>query len=114
MTTVKDVPLSGYTISSIHTIRQRVEPREVAEGSEKGIANFGWDWRLIAEDLFEVLVTVTIEPDNDRPYETSVELVGRFRRLSPTPSVQLEDFAQLQAVAILLPYVRQFLATLTW
>ena len=108
----KTLPLSGYAISGVHTISQVLQPKEATDSAEGGV-RFGWDWRQVEQDVFEVLIRLAVEPAAARPYSASVELVGRFRQTVPSPSVPREEFASLQAVAILLPYARQFLATLT-
>ena len=116
MKTTQDVPLSGYSISSVRSVRQTLEPRETpVDPSDSSAITFGWDWRLKAEsdEHFEVLIRVKAESGQESPYSACVELVGEFRKVTEKPSVAVDDFASLQAVAILLPYARAHLATLT-
>jgi preprotein translocase subunit SecB len=40
-------------------------------------------------------------------------VIGLFRKVAEVPKVSLTEFVTLQAVAILLPYLRQFLTSLT-
>ena len=112
MTDAKSLPLSGYVIVSVYTAGQHLELKD-SDAPDSDDVQFAWDWRLLEQDLFEVLVRLGIEAVKERPYAASVELVGRFRRMSSVTSVELIKFAHLQAVAILLPYARQALASLT-
>jgi preprotein translocase subunit SecB len=110
----KALPLSGYNLLRVYL--RSAELKAVPPPSEAKSHNvsFGWDWRFLKEPrAFEVLLTLAIEPSKEHPYSASVEAVGRFRQNSDAPAVEFERFVTLQAVAILLPYVRQYLTNLT-
>lgn len=113
MTKGKGLPLSGYAILSVFIVSQKLEPIEVGGTNSDDDVQFAWDWRLSGEDLFDVLVKLRVGATKERPSLAEVSLVGRFRRTNPETSVGLAEFAHIQAVAILLPYVRQALANLT-
>src|SRR5687768_5400922 len=108
----QEPPLSGYTIERILSTNQELSARaaEVNE-AEHGALRFGWDWEIIDEKVFEVKISVAVEPSLDRPEFMATNVIGRFRQVSGEPSISREEFAGLQAVAILLPYARQFLSS---
>jgi preprotein translocase subunit SecB len=108
------LPLSGYAISKVFSLKQHYEVIEKSNGLPKTEeVSFAWDWRIVSDDLFEVLVSITIDPSAARCERFGSHVVGRFRRLAEKPSVDLQAFVTLQAVAILMPYVRQMLSGLT-
>ena len=67
---------------------------------------------LPSDDLFEVSVAIDIEPSKDRAEFFGVTSVGRFRKHGK-PTLPMQEFVQLQAVAILLPSARQSLSIVT-
>jgi preprotein translocase subunit SecB len=114
MSTTKDLPLSGYALTGVFTKMQELREKELAADKERhGAINVGWDWAFVGEEAFDVEVSVSVEPTHERPEFFSTAVVGRFRQVGKGQSVELERFAHLQAVAILLPYVRQVLSNLT-
>jgi preprotein translocase subunit SecB len=112
----RSLPLSGYAIVKIYMtsaelkLKQPTNP-EVTEP----VVNFGWDWRRGNTDksVFEVRISLAMEPVKERPYYAAVDAVGRFRKIGQSSVLPVEQFAALQAVAILLPYARQHLTSLT-
>lgn len=114
MSTIKDLPLSGYALSGVFTKMQELREKDLpADKERQGAINVGWDWAFVGDEAFDVEVSVSVEPTKERPEYFATAVVGRFRQLGQAPSVELEKFAHLQAVAILLPYVRQVLSNLT-
>ena len=108
-----ELPKSGYSITKVYATEQVLRPRQAEDADNIGRASFGWDWRRVPSGEFEVLIDLAVYPTENRPQYVSVSTVGRFRQVGPAPSVPLEDFVTRQAVAILLPYARQFLSNLT-
>jgi preprotein translocase subunit SecB len=116
MTADRSVPQSGYQLLKVYTTelvsRTVNEPLETP--THEGTLSFAWDWRIgDSRSLFEVRLGVTVGATVDRPEHLSVRLVGRFSQVGDSPTVELEQFVQLHAVAILLPYVRQSLSNAT-
>jgi preprotein translocase subunit SecB len=109
------LPLSGYSIVSVYLTTAELRPKEPADtNATEPPVTFGWDWRRTTDkSVFEVRLTLALEPVKERPYATAVDAVGRFRQIGDSPSPRVEDFASLQAVAILLPYAREHLTSLT-
>lgn len=113
MSDKKELPLSGYSLVGVYPTMQEMRQKDPAADKEQGGVTFGWDWRLTSdEDLFEVQLNIAVEPTKERDDYAAVSVVGRFRKLG-VPSLELAQFVQLQAVAILLPFVRQTLSNLT-
>ena len=112
MSTTKGIPLSGYAIREVYATRMSYQLRSASEsGATSGEDEFGWDWRVVSDAEFEVRITVTVGAPS-HPLTADATVVGRFAR-SGAPTVGMEEFASLQAVAILLPYARQYLAAVT-
>lgn len=111
-----ELPLSGYVIERIYTLHQLLEHKDPDEPATHGLVDIGWDWRLVLDadaPTFEVRLTATIEPSEERDDFIAASVVGQFRQAVETPVVPLLDFVRLQGPAILLPYVRQVLSSLT-
>lgn len=112
--TVNTSPFSGYLIGKIYTTQQQIRPEKPSDNAaEHAEFRFGWDWRWLEHDRFEVRLTVGITASPERPEDISTDVIGQFR-LAEQQRIAVEEFARLQAVAILLPYARQFLANLTF
>jgi len=111
--TERELPTSGYALVKIYTPAMEMRHREAGERSEHDQVSFGWDWRVTKDEFFEVRITVAVEPHPARRDHASVALVGVFRQVGDKASLSREEFVSLQAVAILLPYARQILSSLT-
>jgi len=72
-----------------------------------------WDWRRVSERGFEVKLGVNVEAAKEIPERLNVVLVGRFSCVGPGTTSESEEFASINAVAILLPYVREALSSLS-
>lgn len=114
--TAPEIPLSGYDITRIYTTHLELTAKKPDDDVEEhGALRFGWSWRWLErqERSFEVRISVAIEPTADRPEFIASNVVGRFRQVDENPHVSIVDFSGVQAVAILLPYAREFLSSLT-
>jgi preprotein translocase subunit SecB len=110
----EQLPLSGYAVLKVYTTHNELRAKDPTEdAADHDGMRFGWDWRWAEERIFEVRITVAVEPSATRRQYVATNVIGRFRQLSDTPTPQIEEFVSLQAVAILLPYARQFLSNLT-
>ncbi len=114
MSTSTTMPPSGYAILKVYVTALSLTSMDLEDlPSTAPNGGFGWDWRYVSPTKFEVKITVVLEADKSRPYRATTTLVGRFRQLGDSQTVSLDDFVSLQAVAILLPYARQYLANMT-
>jgi preprotein translocase subunit SecB len=114
MSTTPDLPESGFELVQIYTLELSSLWNKAADVTEKdNLFSFGWDWRMTGtKDVFEVRLSIRVSPSVVRPEQLAVRLVGRFRMVG-SPSLGVEQFAKLQAVAILMPYLRQALSAVT-
>jgi preprotein translocase subunit SecB len=110
-----ELPLSGFVIEEVYTIYQLLNHKDPGPEETHGQVAIGWDWRFLdPEDrTFEVRLSVTVEPSAERDEYLATHVVGRFRGVVESPSVTVGEFVRLQAPAILLPYVRVSLSSLT-
>lgn len=114
MTDSGKLPTSGYNFERVYTNHQ--SSRAVAKSSDlapEPSLFFGWDWRRLSEGHFEVTVQLGIDPSAQRPEEIRVTLSGRFSPTGIAQEVPLESFVRFHAPAILMPFVRDAVASLT-
>ncbi len=109
--TAPPLPLSGYALLNIYAAHLEMSFREMPEA--EGAVIFGWDWRILHDNVFEVRIDVSVEPTKERELYLEAAAVGRFRRNDGEPGVSLDEFVSVQSIAILLPYARQYLSSLS-
>lgn len=112
MSNVRPLPVSGYRIEKVYSNTQKLCTKK-DDGSVEPAISVHWDWRAIDSEVFEVALQVTIEPSKGREEFVEAAVVGRFRQAIPEPTVTRDDFVRLQAPAMLLPYVREVISSLT-
>jgi preprotein translocase subunit SecB len=95
-----------YTIAGEDTQASSVEP-------EDRDVQFGWDWRPTAHRQFEVIIEISIGPTKAAPERGSVRIVGVFLAEDGDLSIPLPVFLTTNAPAILFPYAREVLSTMT-
>ena len=74
--------------------------------------SFAWDWRVV-DPHFEVFLGVTVGPSKSCGERLVYQVVGTFDRLDQAPTVPLERFVAQNAIATLLPFVREGLVSLS-
>lgn len=109
-------PASGYVLQSVYSTRLHFEGLPISEdlpqGDETQIT-IGWDWRIVAEHCFEVLVTLGIGPTKKRPEKVEAVMIGRFHFVGDKQSLGLLRFVSAGAPTILFPFVREAVSSLT-
>src|SRR5688572_9819598 len=116
MTEHEELPLTGYSIIGIYTLAQDFAVAEPPKAEPTvGELSVAWDWMFVGatQGTFDVYLRILVNPTQSKPYRASVSLVGRFKQSAPKPAVSVTEFVKMQAVAILIPYIRQHIATLT-
>ena len=111
MSEMHTLPTSGYALSKVYTTQLGLNRKDPDESDVHNVG-VGWDWRLAGRKRFEVMLGIKVSPTKDRKEELVAHVVGRFR-IVESPRVKLQEFVGLQAIAILLPYARQCLSSLT-
>jgi preprotein translocase subunit SecB len=111
----KTLPLAGYALEKVFFAEQQLRvvesEEELSEGDQD--MSFAWDWRVREPNLFEVLLGIGLAPTRGRPEEVNVTVCGVFRVLGKATSVGVRDFVRLQGPAILMPFAREAIGSLT-
>ena len=109
---------SGYRIQRVYVADQtyKIVPEEgLLEGTAPvdRQANFGWDWRPISSRVFEVVIEISIAPIKEAPEQMSVRLIGIFSAGKGELSIPFPQFVRRNAPAILFPYAREVISTMS-
>lgn len=110
---------SGYRLHRIYVADQAyrlVPPTDdlrpsTQHGDRSG--NVGWDWRPLGQRQFEVILHVTLDPTTATPEAAHVRIVGVFEGVGEIPSVSFREFLTANGPAILFPYAREAISTMT-
>lgn len=109
---------SGFRLKRVRAIQQQytvLNREELEPGTpEDREMSIGWDW--IPRDLnnFEVMLAIEVRGNQAAADSANVMLVGEFRVIRGVgPSTSVIGFIQHSAVAILVPYAREAIASLT-
>ena len=109
---------AGYRLSRVYVAEQEyrlVEPdglRKAADLDDREIT-FSWDWRPISRRRFEVLIEVIVQPTTLAPETARVRVIGVFEAEEGDLAVPFTDFVKIHASAILFPYAREVVSTVT-
>lgn len=111
-------PLTGYVLERVYSTRLLFEglptSTEMPEGAGTGTPiTVAWDWRMLEQTTFEVLLTVSISPTRERPEKAEATLVGRFHMQGDRQSLDLSQFAATGATSTLFAYAREAIGNLT-
>lgn len=108
---------TGFVLERVYHSRQlcvaEAPATEAAPTASEPEFNIGWDWRRLDTQTFEVAVTITMVPHPTRHERIEVTSVGRFTQSGEPAPLTVEQFAQVHATAILFPYARSVVTTLT-
>lgn len=113
----KETVRSGYRLERVYVAQQEYRVLDVDElsdtvGAEREVS-FGWDWRALGPRRFEVLIEVSVDPSRESPELANVRLFGVFSAGKPKLSIAFKDFVGTNAPAILFPYAREIISTMT-
>ena len=110
---------AGYKLERIYVVEQGYHLRDAAsvEASQSAAereVSFGWDWRPLGPLRFEVVIDIDLHPTKDAPEDVNVRLLGVFSARQPEElSIPFTEFVRYNAPAILFPYAREVLSTMT-
>jgi preprotein translocase subunit SecB len=111
-----NVPLAGFQLTKLFFVEQTytaINDEEVEAPKDERVVQVGWNWRIRAAREFEVALTVEIEPSRICPDHAKVTAIGMFKAGAEPLSVPFSDFVRQNSVAILIPYAREALTSLT-
>ncbi len=80
---------------------------------EDGSVSFSWDWRIEGDRDFGVALGISIPATENQIYEVRAVVVGRFGVLGENPPLSFSEFCRFGATAIIFPYVRETISSLT-
>ena len=108
---------SGYLVERVYVGYQEYglldpEATPTADRRDRGV-QFGWDWRPVGHRKFEVIIDLEIEPAVQAPERAKVRLIGLFEAAADEPSISFLNFVKLNASAILFPFAREVISTMT-
>jgi preprotein translocase subunit SecB len=109
---------AGYRIERIYAAEQSYvivadpETPRAAVVVDRQIS-FNWDWRPVSPLRFEVAISLSGEPTTEIPEQIAVRIVGVFSAESANVNVPLGEFLRVNAPAILFPFAREVISTLT-
>lgn len=114
---------AGYAIERVFVASQEyslVPASAHIDSDENEILNdeiravdFGWDWRPLGARRFEVLIDLSVSESRTVPERARVRVVGVFEAKSDAPSIRFRDFAKNNAAAILFPFAREVISSMT-
>lgn len=122
MITEKVKRSAGYRIERVYVGEQmyQVLSDVEREGDEleleldvERVVKFGWDWRPLAPRRFEVVLEIIADPDPAVPERAQVRVMGVFEASEGEPIVPFVDFIRVNAPAILFPFAREVISTMT-
>lgn len=114
MTQLNELPQTGYTLLQVYSNAQHLEVKQPhASGAGEGEFDLAWDWKILGDATFEVILRIELHATKQRHEEALVSICGRFQVNGQPKTVEFRSFVQTQAVAILFPFAREGLASLT-
>lgn len=109
---------AGYRLERIYVAEQHYE-QVAADGSREATTledrnvGFKWDWRPLGPRRFEVLLELQLESTLNAPEQARVRVTGIFEAVGEAQSIEFVHFLRTNAPAILFPFGREVLSTMT-
>lgn len=109
---------SGYILERIHVAEQQYRSvvaenlRDTQDPADR-LVQLGWDWRPLGERRFEVVLELQCHPVTVAPEHAHVRLFGVFSAGPEVPAISFPSFVKVNATAILFPYAREVISTMT-
>jgi preprotein translocase subunit SecB len=115
--TPQALPQPVYKLDRVYTngVHLTVEERTPELPKVPGPLVFGWDWTTLLgrPRMFDVAVTVGFDGSWERLESVRVTVNGRFTIEEGTPSIKFSNFVRVHAPAMLMPYARELLSSVT-
>lgn len=114
MTHTSDTPLSGYILQQVYANNLEFigVPADDLKADQPDIT-VEWDWDTADEGAFRVTLGINVQPSRDRPESVRARLHAVFQCVGEHQSLPLLDFVHDNAPALLVPFVREAIASLT-
>lgn len=116
MTSRENLPQSGYVLDRVIAYHQGCEvlpPSDEFPDQAETPLTIGWNWSVLGEAQFQVLLSVVCGPTRSRHERVRVDMVAVFSIIGEVVSTNVLDFVRNNGPAILFPYVRETVASLT-
>jgi preprotein translocase subunit SecB len=115
---VADKQPEGYRLERIYVSNQSYSLEDVKDAPKTPAAerdvHVGWDWRPIGRRRFEVIIDIAVDPNTSAPEKLHVRLLGIFQAPDvEDPQLPFINFVRQNAPAILFPYAREVVSTMT-
>jgi len=107
------VATDAYYLDAV--IAQELHLQGIAETQslpDTSLVEYSWEWTAHSTTVFDVILKAEAAACKPRPENLRVLLFGRFRRTGE-PKPDFKTFITLNAIAILFPYLREAVSTLT-
>jgi preprotein translocase subunit SecB len=108
---------TGYVLHRVYAAEISYNLVDVlAEGSvpeDEASLAVRWDWRVLEGREFEVLLAARVEATKAQPHRVAAVIVGVFEAQGSHTTVGFKDFVRRNAAAILFPYVREVISSVS-
>ena len=108
---------SGYVLEHFFFQRQfaeLVDPTTIDKDAPASAFRMSWDWAWDSKDGFTVSLTLALLESQLRPERIELTLVARFHQEGESGPLTIDNFARYSAPAMMFPYLRQQVTSLTW
>ena len=114
MTETTNSTESGFALERVFADELQFTGHPVDDSMPESEAEFeiGWDWAIEAADQFSVRLRFRVLPTKARPETVAVALAAGFIRRGTT-TVSLLDFVSKHGPALMMPFVRETISSLT-
>lgn len=112
--TSKQNPSSGFSLERVYFPELTlglVEGEKLPQ--QDNSLQYAWDWRISDPTHFEVIISIGLRATQERPEKVRATVCGVFSADSFDLSIEVETFVRIHAPAILFPYVREAISSMT-
>lgn len=108
-------PNAGFELEKIfaNELSFQGHPDASAFSDEEMTFTASWDWKILDEGRFLVSLGIQLNPSRPRPETTRASIAGIFQLGTSAPTVPVPDFVRVHASTLLMPFLREALASLT-
>jgi preprotein translocase subunit SecB len=114
--TGKKLPATDYRLQRVVFFEKSYEwvlADDLESAGEDREVQFGWDWFLLDDDEFSVLLGCDLKASREHPDEIRVTLVGDFAIATSEQAPSFQEFVCQEAPRLLFPYLAHAVDLLT-